>query len=83
MNKYNELKNFIDNFVEKNIHHFVDKDVKNVKNALKDIDNDKKILIDQIKSILRKLKMYIQYGNRKKNKNKKVFLWNYSVYNSA
>ena len=52
MNKYNELKNFIDNFVEKNIHHFVDKDVKNVKNAFKDIDNDKKILIEQIKDIL-------------------------------
>ena len=54
MNKYNELKNFIDNFVEKNIHHFVDKNDKNVKNALKNIDNDKKILIDQIKDILGK-----------------------------
>ena len=41
MNKYNELKNFIDNFVEKNIHHLVDV-------------NDKKILIDQIKDILGK-----------------------------
>ena len=55
MNKYNELKNFIDNFVEKNIHHFVDKNDKNVKNALKDIDNDKKVLIDQIKIFLEKI----------------------------
>jgi len=54
MNKYNELKNFIDNFVEKNIHHFVDGNDKNLKTALKKIDNDKKILIDQIKDILGK-----------------------------
>ena len=54
MNKYNELKNIIDNFIEKNIHHFVDEDSKNVKTALKKIDNDKKILIDQIKDILGK-----------------------------
>ena len=54
MNKYNELKNIIDNFIEKNIHHFVDEDNKNVKTALKKIDDDKKILIDQIKDILGK-----------------------------
>ena len=48
MNKYNELKNFIDNFVEKNINHFVDGNEKNIKTALKKIDNDKKILIDQL-----------------------------------
>ena len=52
MNKYNELKNFIDNFVEKNISHFVGGNDKNVKTILKKIDNDKKILIDQIKDIL-------------------------------
>ena len=33
MNKYNELKNFIDNFVEKNIHHFIDGNDKNAKAA--------------------------------------------------
>ena len=54
MNKYNELKNFIDNFVEKNISHFVDGNDKNAKTALKNIDKDKKILIDQIKDILGK-----------------------------
>ncbi len=52
MNKYNELKNFIDNFVEKNISHFVGGNDKNVKTILKKIDNDKKILIAQIKDIL-------------------------------
>ena len=54
MNKYNELKNFIDNFVEKNINHFVDGNEKNIKTALKKIDNDKKILIDQLKDFFGK-----------------------------
>ena len=54
MNKYNELKNFIDNFVEKNINHFVDGNEKNIKTVLKKIDNDKKILIDQLKDFFGK-----------------------------
>ena len=54
MNKYNELKNIIDNFVEKNIHYFVDGNDKNAKTSLKKIDKDKKILIDQIKNIFGK-----------------------------
>ena len=41
MNKYNELKNFIDNFVEKNIHHLL-MEIKNVKNALKKMKMIKK-----------------------------------------
>ena len=54
MNKYNELQNFIDNFVEKNINHFVDGNEKNIKTVLKKIDNDKKILIDQLKDFFGK-----------------------------
>ncbi len=52
MNKYNDLKNFIDNFVEKINHHLVNTRQKNVKNALKRIDNDKKVLLNQLKDIL-------------------------------
>ncbi len=52
MNKYNDLKNFIDNFVEKINHHLVNKNQKNVKYALKKINNDKEILMNQIKDIL-------------------------------
>ena len=35
MNKYNDLKNFIDNFVEKINHNLVNVNQKNVKTALK------------------------------------------------
>ena len=51
MNKYNDLKNFIDNFVEKINHHLVNTNQKNIKNVLKKIDNDKKVLMNQIKDI--------------------------------
>ena len=52
MNKYNDLKNFIDNFVEKINHHLINTNQKNVKRALKKVDNDKEILMNQIKNIL-------------------------------
>ena len=48
MNKYSELKNFIDNFVEKVNHHLVKT---NNKKTLKKIDNDKEVLIKQIEEI--------------------------------
>jgi len=52
MNKYNDLKNFIDNFVEKINHNLVNTNQKNVKHALKKINNDKEVLMNQIKDIL-------------------------------
>ena len=52
MNKYNELKNFIDNFVEKINHNLVNTNQKNVKHTLEKISNDKKVLFNQIKDIL-------------------------------
>ncbi len=51
MNKYNDLKNFIDNFVEKINQNLVNTNQKNIKNLLKKIDNDKKVLMNQIKEI--------------------------------
>ena len=51
MNKYSELKNFIDNFVEKVNHHLVKT---NNKKILKKIDNDKEVLIKQIEEIFGK-----------------------------
>ena len=49
MNKYNELKNFIDNFVEKIDHHLIESNDKNIKSTLKKIDGDKKILFNQLR----------------------------------
>ena len=66
MNKYNDLKNFIDNFVEKINHNLVNTNQKNVKNALKKIDNDKKVLINQIKDILGNDFDKVGSANRKK-----------------
>ena len=43
MDKYNDLKNFIDNFVEKINHHLINTNQKNVKRALKKVDNDKEM----------------------------------------
>ena len=66
MNKYNDLKNFIDNFVEKINNHLVDTNQKNVKNVLKKIDKDKRVLINQIKEILRNDIDKVGSANRKK-----------------
>ena len=54
-----------------------------LKNTLQILLEHLLLMSIKIKRIRQKLKMYIQYGNRKKNKNKKFFLRNYSVYNSA
>ena len=45
MNKYNDLKNFIDYFVEKITKNLVNTNQKNIKNLLKKIDNDKKVSV--------------------------------------
>ena len=52
MNKFNDLKNFIDSFVEKINQHLVNTNQKNVKTAFKKINNDKEVLMNQIKDIL-------------------------------
>jgi len=54
MNKYNDLKNFIDNFVEKIDHHLIESNDKNIKSTLKKIDGDKKILFNQLREIFDK-----------------------------
>ena len=54
MSKYNDLKNFIDNFVEKINYYMVNTDGKNIKNAIEKIENEKKILSNQIKEVLEK-----------------------------
>ncbi len=66
MNKYNDLKNFIDNFVEKINHHLINTNQKNVKRALKKVDNDKEILMNQIKNILGNDIDKVDSANRRK-----------------
>ena len=66
MNKYNDLKNFIDNFVEKINHNLVNTNQKNVKHILKKINNDKEILVNQIKDILANDIDKVDSANRRK-----------------
>mgnify|MGYP001172234866 FL=1 len=51
MDKYNDLKNFIDNFIDKFQKHALSINESNKSKILKKIDKDKKILADQINSL--------------------------------
>ena len=66
MNKFNDLKNFIDSFVEKINQHLVNTNQKNVKTAFKKINNDKEVLMNQIKDILGNEIDKVGSANRKK-----------------
>ena len=51
MDKYNDLKNFIDNFIDKIQNHLHTVDVSNRKNILRKLDKESKILINQIQTL--------------------------------
>ncbi len=51
MNKYNDLKNFIDNFIEKINNHLVSSAENKDKSFVKKMDMETKILIKQIKNL--------------------------------